>query len=96
MDIQFLRNEISEKIEDKVGRPLLDLIEEYNYSVIIDKSKVLELLTCIYGFSEYIRKKPQTKHECIQMMVKTREKVEVLYKVFSSNSITKSALHQLP
>jgi hypothetical protein len=84
MDTMDLRNIIADRIENEVARPLLDIIEEYTYSILISKDKVLEVLTMIYGLSAYITKQPNTQADYIRLMLETRKKCEVLYRVFSS------------
>jgi len=85
MDTMDLRNIIADRIENEVARPLLDIIEEYTYSILISKDKVLEVLTMIYGLSAYITKNPVHQSDYIRLMLDTRKKCEVLYRVFSSN-----------
>jgi hypothetical protein len=83
MDTINLRNEIPHKIE-KLGRDLLLLIEQYEYSVILEKDKVLEILTTLYGFADYIKYNPTNKSDCLGLMLRSREISEVVNKEFTS------------
>ena len=80
---QNIRKEISHKIDREVAIPLLLIIEKYEYTNVFEREKMIELLTSIFGMSDFILHNPIDKMECLPIMLKSREKAETLFRVFT-------------